>query len=161
MPVPGAFPDREGPKESSRELASREGLLLRLRILIVDDDEGCLESVESLLELEGHSIVTATRGNEALDVARRLREDRQRLDLSILDFNMPDLTGLETFQRLELEMPGTPAIFISGNATAAMESMVRTAGARALVSKPLDAFLLRSMVREVVRKQGFGGGGVN
>ncbi|HVR75518.1 MAG TPA: response regulator [Planctomycetota bacterium] len=127
----------------------------------MDDDVGCLESVESLLEREGHSIVTATRGNEALDVARRLREGRQRLDLSILDFNMPDLTGLETFQRLELEMPGTPAIFISGNATAAMESMVRTAGARALVSKPLDAFLLRNMVREVVRDQGLGGSGVN
>ena len=39
---------------------------VRLKILLVDDDVGCLRSLENLLELDGHEISTATRGQEAV-----------------------------------------------------------------------------------------------
>jgi two-component system OmpR family response regulator len=122
----------------------------RLRILVVDDDESCLRSVESILAVDGHDIFTATRGLEALDCARRLKRENRRLDLSILDFNMPDLTGIETFERLVQELPGIPAIFISGDASIALEKQVLLAGGRALIRKPLDLARVRRTMRDLL-----------
>jgi two-component system NtrC family response regulator len=122
---------------------------VRLRILVVDDDERCLASVEAFLAHDGHDILTATRGLEAVDHARRLKRENRHLDLSILDFNMPDITGIETFERLVAEIPGIPAIFISGDVSSALEQMVFRAGGRALVRKPLDIARIRSLIREI------------
>ena len=135
---------------------------MRLRILVVDDDERCLESVESVLALDGHQIFTATRGLEALYFARRLREDYQSLDLSILDFNMPDLTGIQTFELLVAEHPALHGIFISGEVSETLERSIRLAGGRALMRKPLDMGRLRHVVGESVGSDGNEGrGGIN
>jgi two-component system OmpR family response regulator len=135
---------------------------LQLRILVVDDDEQCLDSVESVLVRDGHQIFTATRGLEALEFARRFREDYQRLDLSILDFNMPDLTGIQTFQLLVEEYPALHGIFISGEVSETLERSIRLAGGSALVRKPLDIGRLRHVVGESVGSDGCEGrGGVN
>jgi len=125
-----------------------------LRILVVDDDRNCLESVESVLQKDGHQIVTAAGGEEAIGVMRRLRLENQRLDLSILDFDMPGLTGIEIFSRLLFEFPGIEAVFISGDASEARVERVRRAGARGFLRKPLDVERVRGAVR-AFRRGGF------
>lgn len=125
-----------------------------LRILVVDDDLPCLESIESCLLSGGHRVLTATGGLEALDRARHLKLENQILDLSILDFHMPDLTGIEIFARLIVEFPRVAGIFISGDASSYLESLVRKVGGRALVPKPLDVFRVRSLVSEVYLQKG-------
>ena len=72
----------------------------RLRILSVDDDARTLETLEFFLEVDGHEIYTASRGHEAVTVARRLRRERKRVDLSILDYHMTDKPGSDTFFKL-------------------------------------------------------------
>lgn len=121
-----------------------------LRILVVDDDVNCLTSVGNLLALDGHSIYTATGGLEAIEFARQLKLGRTVLDLSILDFNMPDLSGIETFHHLCVDFPRMGCIFISGDASADLEARVLEAGGRALVRKPVDVSRMRSAVREFV-----------
>ena len=123
--------------------------IVRLKILLVDDDENCLESVRTLLSLDGHFIFTATHGREAVEWARRLRKERAHLDLSILDYHMPDLTGLETFERILAELPDVQGIFISGEPSHTLETQVVQAGGRALVRKPVDLPLIRGLIREV------------
>ena len=86
---------------------------VRLKILLVDDDVGCLRSLENLLELDGHEISTATRGQEAVDLARQLRREKREPELSILDYHVPDLTGLETYELLSQELPDLGAIFVT------------------------------------------------
>jgi two-component system OmpR family response regulator len=125
-----------------------------LRILVVDDDLPCLESIESCLLSDGHKVLTATGGLEALDRARHLRRENQGLDLSILDFHMHDLTGIETFARLLEEFPRVAGIFISGDASLSLERLVREAGGRALVPKPLDFFRVRSLISELHEERG-------
>ncbi len=127
----------------------------KLRILVVDDDEGCLTSVEALLSLEGHSILTARRGQEALDFARQMRKRNEALDLSIRDFNMPDWTGIETFERLSLEFPGLKGVFMSGDPSEGLEDAVRRAGGRALVRKPLDIYRVRKVLGLLKEDEGF------
>ena len=60
------------------------------KVLIAEDDNDILEIVRFNLELNGYEVHTARSGNEALEVARRVRPD-----LIILDIMMPDKTGLE------------------------------------------------------------------
>jgi CheY-like chemotaxis protein len=121
----------------------------RFQILLVDDDARCLESMESLLEAEGHVTFSAPGGLEALRCARRLKEERVRLDLSILDYNMPDLTGIETYERLRKEFPQVPAIFVSGDESQGLEDRVRRVGGVSFVRKPLDLFRFRSAISEL------------
>ena len=119
----------------------------RLHILVVDDDVGCLASLEEVLLQDGHDVSTATRGEEALAKARQLSREKRRPELSILDYHVPDLSGLETFSRLTDELPQIGAIFISGDASDDLETKVLSAGGFAFVRKPLDAVRVREVVQ--------------
>ena len=121
---------------------------IRLHILVVDDDVGCLESLEDLLRNDGHTVTTATRGEEALAKARAWRREERRLELSILDYHVPDLTGLETFERLCDDLPRMGGIFVSGDPSEELEAEILSAGGFALVRKPLDTDRVREVVRE-------------
>ena len=125
---------------------------VRLKILLVDDDVGYLESLENLLELDGHEISTATRGQEAVALARELREQKREPELSILDYHVPDLTGLETYELLSQELPRLGAIFITGDASDGLEERVLSAGGLALVRKPLDSGRIRGAVSVFQRR---------
>ena len=124
----------------------------RLKILLVDDDVGCLRSLENLLEIDGHEITTATRGQEAVNLARQLRREKREPVLSILDYHVPDLTGLETYELLSQELPGLGAIFITGDASGGLEERVLSAGGLALVRKPLDSGRIRGAVNVFQRR---------
>lgn len=125
---------------------------IRLKILLVDDDIGCLKSLENLLELDGHEISTATRGQDAVALARELREQKREPELSILDYHVPDLTGLETYELLSQELPGLGAIFITGDASSGLEERILSAGGLALVRKPLDSGRIRGAVSAFQRR---------
>jgi DNA-binding NtrC family response regulator len=117
-----------------------------LRILVVDDDERCLESLHSFLSAEGHVAHLARRGLEAVDMARAWRRAHDRIDVSILDYHMPDLNGIETFARIADELPGMQAIILSGEPSLRLESEVLRIGALALVRKPPDLTRVRSLL---------------
>lgn len=121
-----------------------------LRILVVDDDEGCRHGVASLLAEDGHSVVTAAGGQDALRQAWRLRRQNEILHVSILDYNMPDWTGIETFQRLLAVAPGLAAVFLSGEFSEGLLAEVRQVGGKALLRKPLEIIRVRGVVRELL-----------
>tara|TARA_B100000953_G_scaffold299135_1_gene297948 strand:+ start:350 stop:787 length:438 start_codon:yes stop_codon:yes gene_type:complete len=125
---------------------------VRLKILLVDDDVSCLRGLENLLELDGHEISTATRGQEAVDLARQLRREKREPELSILDYHVPDLTGLETYELLSQELPGLGAIFVTGDASSGLEERILEAGGLALVRKPLDSVRIRGAVKTFQRR---------
>jgi len=118
-----------------------------LSILVLDDDVPFLESFSDFLIHGGHCVYPATRSLEALELVRKVS-----LDLSFLDFDLPDLDGLETFNRIHRQLPALPAIFLTGNPSVALERKVLEVGAFALVRKPFDAQRLRIMIREATRK---------
>ena len=61
----------------------------RLTVLVVDDDREALEALQGALAAQGHRVITAVDGREALDQAPRLRPD-----LVITDLLMPVLDGI-------------------------------------------------------------------
>jgi signal transduction histidine kinase/DNA-binding response OmpR family regulator len=82
-----------------------------LRILVVDDEPGVLEGLETLLRKEGHKVLTAQDGAAALRVA-----EAERPDIILLDLHLPGLSGFEVVSRLRQipELAEVPVVAFSG-----------------------------------------------
>jgi len=74
-----------------------------LHILIVDDDPGEIKALGRLLRVAGHTVVTAFNGAEAL-----LHFQKQRFDLVIADYQMPEMNGDELAAAITRFFPDQP-----------------------------------------------------
>src|SRR6476661_110907 len=117
----------------------------KIKILLVDDREDNLLSMEVALESEGYQFYKATSGREALKIL--LKEDD--FSLILLDVRMPIMDGYETadmiYQRDKLKH--IPIIFITGQ-DYAENSMYKgyKAGGVDYIQKPVNPQILRSKV---------------
>ncbi len=82
------------------------------RILVVDDRPVALNATSRLLELEGHTVRSASTGHAALRIAREFAPD-----LVLLDISLPDISGYEVFRRLKASesLAGTVFVALSGH----------------------------------------------
>jgi DNA-binding NtrC family response regulator len=116
----------------------------RLRILVVDDDTDSSAWVATLLSARGHSVKTASTGQES----------RQTLatwppDVLLLDMVLPDADGVELLEHTRARHPDVQAIMITGHGsvTKAVEAM--TAGAFSFVEKPVEPGHLVALIDKV------------
>ncbi len=117
-------------------------------ILVVDDEAGIREVLRAALSTEGHRVVVATGGEEALQVL-----SRETIDLVITDLSMPDIDGVELLRRSSKLAPDTPAIVVTayGSKESAIEAMRH--GAVNYLEKPFDVEEMRLHVRRALRQQ--------
>jgi len=115
-----------------------------MKILIADDDATLRNELAGLLREEGHEVVGASDGGEAL----RLIE-RESFDAALLDLKMPKASGMDVLHRLRVARPETAVVVITGQGTigAAVEAM--KAGAIDFVEKPYEVDALRRTLRTV------------
>ncbi len=110
----------------------------RLKILLVDDDPAILELNEILLERDGHGVVVAASGAEAL---RAL--SKRAFDVVFLDEEMPGMSGVEVAKRIRArETPGSKrqGVFaLTGNTTKEDRARLLAAGFDACLGKPFRA----------------------
>jgi DNA-binding response OmpR family regulator len=113
------------------------------RILLVDDERSIRESLSKILGAENHEVVLAENGQEAIE-----KYGAKRIDLLILDLNMPVKNGWDTLEWLAEVNPLLPVMIITGRPN--QRALAETAGADALMEKPLDVPLLLKTVRELL-----------
>ena len=101
------------------------------RILLVDDERSIRESLSKILRAENHEIVLAENGQEAIE-----KHGAERINLLILDLNMPVKNGWDTFERLTREYPLIPVIIVTARPNQLFTAL--GAGAGALLEKPMD-----------------------
>jgi len=101
------------------------------RILLADDDPGLRESLAAVLSSDGHLVYSARDGLEALKLVAT-----NKVDLILLDLNMPGKNGWDTFERLTAANPMLPIIIITARPNQLFTAM--GAGVGALVEKPPD-----------------------
>ena len=77
-------------------------------LLWVDDEMELLKAYVIFLEKKDYEVVTATNGQDALDLCRE-----RSFDLIFLDENMPGLSGLETLSRIKEICPTTPVVMVT------------------------------------------------
>jgi len=113
------------------------------RILLVDDERSIRESLSKILGAENYEVVLAENGHEAIE-----KHGAQRIDLLILDLNMPVKNGWDTLDWLVKIDPVLPVVIITGRSD--QRALAETAGADALMEKPLDVPLLLQTIRELM-----------
>lgn len=129
------FNDELAPQlESARVLAD---LATRVRplILMVDDDEFQHRLLQQLLSEAAVELTFAGSGTEALSLLRT-----HRPDLILMDFKLPDVSGVEVMRRLKLApaTAGIPVILITGTSTKEVLVESHKAGAVDFMVKPFD-----------------------
>jgi CheY-like chemotaxis protein len=119
-------------------------------ILLADDSITTLSLVSARLQRTGYDIVTATRGDDALELTLS-----RRPALVVLDLEMPGLDGLEVTRRIRSDpsFAGTPIILLTAHAGAEDVQAGLDAGANAHIEKPFSPQALATRVDELLGRR--------
>jgi two-component system alkaline phosphatase synthesis response regulator PhoP len=118
-------------------------------ILVVDDEPHIVRLVRDYLERAGLSVLTATRGDEALRVART-----RHPDLVVLDLGLPGVDGLDVTKALRREpaTAGVPIIVLTARGDESDRIVGLELGADDYVTKPFSPRELAARVKAVLRR---------
>lgn len=116
------------------------------RILVVDDEPRMINFIRMNLEIEGHQVVAAQNGLEALDAVRT-----KLPDIILLDIMMPELDGFETLRMLR-EFSDIPVIMLTAKGEENDKVYGLELGADDYVTKPFGPRELSSRIKAVLRR---------
>lgn len=102
-------------------------------ILVVDDEESIVRSLEGILTDEGFEVRNAVNGKAALE-----RIEEEIPDLVLLDIWMPELDGIETLVKIKETCPGLQVVMMSGHGTIETAVKATKLGAYDFIEKPLS-----------------------
>lgn len=115
------------------------------RVLVVDDNNTTRFTHRALLA-QRFDVLTASSGQEAIDICRKAIPD-----LILLDIEMPDLNGIETCRRLR-EWTDVPIIFATGHESLEEHMKAYDAGGNDIVVKPVQSGILLRKVGLAIRQ---------
>jgi CheY-like chemotaxis protein len=127
---------REQPVVSSPAEDERSGA----SILLIDDDNGVREVTATMLRDLGYQVHEAGSGGAALDLLER----EPAIDLLLVDFAMPGMSGADVARRAQSLRPALPAVFITGYADHRALGEVRESH---IIGKPFQPHELAQKVR--------------
>ncbi len=116
-------------------------------ILIIDDESGIRESLETLLTFEGYSLRMAVDGDEGLRIL-----DQHSFDLVLLDLALPGQSGMELLPLIHERYPELPIIMITAYGTVHNVVEAIRAGAENFVQKPWDNEKLLADIRSAIAR---------
>lgn len=119
---------------------------MRGNILVVEDEKEIAELISLYLENEGITTFHAESGEDGLKLL-----EEEKIDLIILDINLPGIDGFETLQKLRVSYT-TPVIIVSARTDDADLIMGFGIGADDFVSKPFSPKVLTARVRAHLRR---------
>lgn len=122
--------------------------MTKLDILIVEDEPAQREMLGGFLAKEGHHVIVAANGEDAL-----VQVKRHPLDLAIVDYKMPGLTGLEVLKKAKWLTPQLDIVILTafGTVDTAVEAM--KAGAADYLSKPVDLEELLCVIDRIAERR--------
>jgi CheY-like chemotaxis protein len=102
------------------------------KILIVDDDRTTVKLLQTLLEMDGFTVLVAPRGQAALEVAHESVPD-----IFLIDQHLADMRGVDLIAKLRVDpvFANTPIVMASG---LNVEEEALQAGANLFISKPFE-----------------------
>ena len=125
-----------------------------IRILLVDDEVHLTELLRLELDVEGYEVEVASDGASGLIKARSQPEP----DLIVLDWNLPDFSGVDICQRIRSSGVTTPILMLTGHDDIADRVKALDAGVDDYLVKPFSIEELMARLRAMQRRaQGFTG----
>ena len=118
------------------------------KILIVDDEQDVLVYLGNILKRANFEVASASKGKEAIELARSLKPG-----LILLDFVLTDIDGSEVCRCLkeDAETKNIPIIMMTGFGTESAQDKFRQSGADDFMNKPFQAADLLAKIKAVLR----------
>src|SRR5689334_4771350 len=117
-------------------------------ILVVDDDDAIVLTLQAILEAEGYAVEGAVGGAAALDAIRN-----KHYDLVLTDLKMPAIDGLAVLAEVQKRSPQTVTLMMTGHGS--LESALEAVrlGAYEYLSKPTNVEDLKLAVRRSLERK--------
>jgi DNA-binding NtrC family response regulator len=120
------------------------------RILVVDDEQDIRDALKRVCSKDGHEVLVATNGREAVDMAKG-----QRPDLIVLDNRMPGLSGLEALARIrESDRDVVVLMYTAYDDPADVHRAVVELGAYGFLLKSSGSDAVRASIQQALRSRG-------
>lgn len=138
-----------GPSPADAEPSSDSGGKRGARVLVVDDEPGIRQLLQTHLERQGHVVVVAADGDEAL---RRIGQASAPFDLVLSDLRMPGIDGEELFRRITRDHPGAArhlAVMTGDVTSPGINRIVKEWGAE-VIRKPFDLHAVDALIHRAL-----------
>ncbi|HUB62607.1 MAG TPA: HAMP domain-containing protein [Puia sp.] len=124
----------------------KDDILTGKNVLVVDDDVRNLFALTTVFERYNINVVTAESGREAIQI---INDDKQKIDMVLMDIMMPEMDGYETTQKIRREHKNNtlPIIAVTAKAMKGDRQKCIEAGASDYITKPLKIDQLLSLMR--------------
>jgi hypothetical protein len=146
LPVAG---ETAAPDDLVEPAVDLDALTGRETILVVDDEEALREVTRRILTRNGYTVLTASSGAEAIEIAASY--DRS-IDLLLTDVIMPTMQGPTVAVEVRKLRPDTRVLFMSGHALPVLEAAAVLGTDFLLVEKPFDQRMLLEHVRMMLER---------
>ncbi len=122
----------------------------KTRVLLVDDEPRLTELLQLELDVEGYEVSVAENGASGLIKAR----SEPYPNLIILDWNLPDFTGVDVCQRIRSSGINTPILMLTGHDDVTDRVKALDAGVDDYLTKPFSIEELMARLRAMQRRAG-------
>lgn len=119
---------------------------MKTKILLVDDEKDFIDALAQRLEIRDYDVSVAYSGESALEIFKN-----NKLDIVILDVQMPGLSGVETLQRIKEIAPLAQVIMLTGNATVENAIKGMKNGAYDFLMKPVEIDSFEKKINEAFK----------
>jgi CheY-like chemotaxis protein len=116
------------------------------KILVIDDEQGIRDLLDTLLRRKGYDVVVAESGQKGLDLFRQ-----EHPDIIVLDLKMPEMDGLTVLRQIRGLDPRIPVIILTGAGTLEEEQQVRAMGVTEYVEKEFSLHLLGDALKRLLK----------
>jgi len=123
--------------------------MARPKILVIDDEQGVLDSLSEILDMKGYEVRTARDASYGVALA-----SKYYYDVVLLDIVMPEMNGVEAFRHIRRTSPSSNVIMMTGYGPG--NPLVRSAidnGIKLLLHKPFHVSALFEAIDSAMERQ--------
>lgn len=121
-------------------------------ILIADDEENLLNSLEYILSSKGYKVSIAENGRKAFQIITQTQNSGDSIDLLITDIQMPDMSGLELIEAIHKENITIPILVLTGFGNKELLIDCLRLGCNDYLDKPVSWKELTNRVKTLLKK---------
>jgi two-component system, cell cycle sensor histidine kinase and response regulator CckA len=149
LPVPSDIGPSIQAADGSEERTPEASAGTTATILFVEDEPHQLNLMQKQLTAEGHKVLTAKDGADAIQTYLR---HKQEVDLVVLDLGLPKLNGWEAYKMMKEADPKVQVIFATGFVSPEIEAHLEKGELSAVITKPYTPSDMRKKIATALHK---------